>query len=118
MIAIFTDGACSGNPGPGGWGCVLATPDGHARELGGGTDATTNNRMEMSAVLEGLRQAVPDLPLGFHGHNDLGMATANTLAAVMLLAHGFWAGFGACGLVAAAAVGIAAVMQDAVLRKS
>jgi ribonuclease HI len=55
MIAIFTDGACSGNPGPGGWGCVLATPDGRARELGGGADATTNNRMELSAVLEGLR---------------------------------------------------------------
>jgi ribonuclease HI len=55
MIAIFTDGACSGNPGPGGWGCVVATSDGLVRELGGGADATTNNRMEMSAVLEGLR---------------------------------------------------------------
>jgi ribonuclease HI len=57
VIAIFTDGACSGNPGPGGWGCVLATPDGRVRELGGGADATTNNRMEMTAVLEGLRAA-------------------------------------------------------------
>ena len=55
MIAIFTDGACSGNPGPGGWGCVLANADGRVRELGGGDENTTNNRMEMTAVLEGLR---------------------------------------------------------------
>ncbi|HEX4049065.1 MAG TPA: ribonuclease HI [Elusimicrobiota bacterium] len=57
MIALFTDGACSGNPGPGGWGCVLATPDGLVRELGGFAPATTNNRMELSAVIEGLRAA-------------------------------------------------------------
>lgn len=55
MIVLFTDGACSGNPGPGGWGCVLAFPDGSVRELGGGERLTTNNRMEMTAVLEGLR---------------------------------------------------------------
>ena len=61
MIALFTDGACSGNPGPGGWACVLALPDGRARELAGGERATTNNRMEMRAVLEGLL-AVKDLP--------------------------------------------------------
>ena len=54
MIAIFTDGACSGNPGPGGWGSVVATADGRVRELGGAVGATTNNRMEMTAVLEGL----------------------------------------------------------------
>ncbi len=57
MIAIFTDGACSGNPGPGGWGCVISTPDGRVQELGGGARETTNNRMEMTAVLEGLRAA-------------------------------------------------------------
>ncbi len=55
MIAIFTDGACSGNPGPGGWGCVVSTPDGRVQELGGGARRTTNNRMEITAVLEGLR---------------------------------------------------------------
>jgi len=55
MIAIFTDGACSGNPGPGGWGAVVAGADGAVRELGGGEANTTNNRMEMTAVLEGLR---------------------------------------------------------------
>ncbi|MFI5360877.1 MAG: ribonuclease HI [Elusimicrobiota bacterium] len=57
MIAIFTDGACSGNPGPGGWGCILVASDGEVLELGGGADATTNNRMEMSGVLAGLRAA-------------------------------------------------------------
>ena len=52
-IALFTDGACSGNPGPGGWGAILRT-DGHERELSGGEAATTNNRMELMAVIEGL----------------------------------------------------------------
>ena len=61
MIVIFTDGACSGNPGPGGWGCVVATPEGRVFELAGRTDATTNNRMEMSGVIAGLR-AVRALP--------------------------------------------------------
>lgn len=55
MIAMFTDGACSGNPGPGGWACILAYPDGRVVELGGGQSPTTNNRMEMMGVLEGLR---------------------------------------------------------------
>jgi len=59
VIVLFTDGACSGNPGPGGWACVLATPGGHVRELAGREDATTNNRMEMTAVISGLRAARP-----------------------------------------------------------
>ena len=49
-IDIFTDGACSGNPGPGGWGAVLLW-QGSARELKGGAAATTNNRMELPAML-------------------------------------------------------------------
>ncbi|MBC7371101.1 MAG: ribonuclease HI [Bdellovibrionaceae bacterium] len=49
-IIIFTDGACSGNPGPGGWGAVVIQPSGVVQELGGGESATTNNRMEMSGV--------------------------------------------------------------------
>ena len=53
-IDIFTDGACSGNPGPGGWGAILRA-NGHEKELSGGDPATTNNRMEMTAVIEGLR---------------------------------------------------------------
>ena len=53
-IDIFTDGACSGNPGPGGWGAILRS-SGHEKELSGGETATTNNRMEMMAVIEGLK---------------------------------------------------------------
>jgi ribonuclease HI len=52
-VEIYTDGACSGNPGPGGWGCVLMF-NGHRRELSGGEKETTNNRMEMMAVIEAL----------------------------------------------------------------
>jgi ribonuclease HI len=51
---LWTDGACSGNPGPGGWGAVLLIGDAE-RELSGGESKTTNNRMEMTAVIEGLR---------------------------------------------------------------
>jgi len=52
-IEIHTDGACSGNPGPGGWGAVLAW-NGHVKELKGGEAATTNNRMEMLAAIRAL----------------------------------------------------------------
>lgn len=52
-VEIYTDGACSGNPGPGGWGSVLLY-NGHRRELSGGERATTNNRMEMQAVIGAL----------------------------------------------------------------
>lgn len=54
MIDIYTDGACSGNPGPGGWGAVVVI-DGLRTILKGGIDYTTNNRMEMVAVIEGLK---------------------------------------------------------------
>lgn len=53
VVKLFTDGACSGNPGPGGWG-VLLRWQGNERELFGGERATTNNRMELRAVIEGL----------------------------------------------------------------
>lgn len=52
-VEIFTDGACSGNPGPGGWGAVLRY-QGHEKELSGGEASTTNNRMELSAVIAAL----------------------------------------------------------------
>lgn len=51
---LFTDGGCSPNPGPGGWGAVLISPDGLRREFAGYEAATTNNRMEMTAVVKGL----------------------------------------------------------------
>ncbi len=53
-ITIHTDGACSGNPGPGGWGALLHW-NGNERELSGGEDHTTNNRMEMQAAIEALK---------------------------------------------------------------
>ena len=52
-VTLYTDGACSGNPGPGGWGCVLIYK-GRERELSGGEEETTNNRMELTAVIKGL----------------------------------------------------------------
>ena len=54
IIDIYTDGACSGNPGPGGWGAILRVGS-HEKELFGGEAGTTNNRMELLAVIEALR---------------------------------------------------------------
>ncbi len=53
-VIIYTDGACSGNPGPGGWGAVLMYGD-HRKEISGGENPSTNNRMEMMAVICGLQ---------------------------------------------------------------
>jgi len=55
QVTIYTDGACSGNPGPGGWGAILMYGD-HCKELSGGEPETTNNRMELTAVIESLRK--------------------------------------------------------------
>jgi ribonuclease HI len=52
---VWTDGACRGNPGPGGWAAVVVAPDGSLTELSGGEPHSTNNRMEYTAALEGLR---------------------------------------------------------------
>ena len=54
-VILYTDGACSGNPGPGGWGALLIW-NGKEKELSGGERDTTNNRMEMKAVIEGLKK--------------------------------------------------------------
>ena len=53
-VTVYTDGACSGNPGPGGWGVILEW-NGHERELSGGAADTTNNRMELTGVIEALQ---------------------------------------------------------------
>lgn len=55
QIEMYTDGACSGNPGPGGWACVLVYGE-HVKQLAGGAKETTNNQMELTAVIEGLKQ--------------------------------------------------------------
>jgi ribonuclease HI len=55
LVKLYTDGACSGNPGPGGWAYILKHPaSGTVREASGGEGLTTNNRMELQAVIEGL----------------------------------------------------------------
>jgi ribonuclease HI len=64
-IEIFTDGACSGNPGPGGWGAILRA-GGHEKELSGFEPATTNNRMEMTAVIEALKALKKPSPVIIH----------------------------------------------------
>ena len=56
---VFTDGAAKGNPGPGGWGAVIVTPDGRVTELGGGAAHVTNNQMELTGVIEALRRLRP-----------------------------------------------------------
>jgi ribonuclease HI len=63
QAVIYSDGACSGNPGPGGWGAIVAFGE-RVKELGGGSRVTTNNKMEMTAVLEALRYAanLPQAP--------------------------------------------------------
>ncbi len=53
-VTIYTDGACSGNPGPGGWGSILMYK-GNKKEISGGKEETTNNVMELTAVIEGLK---------------------------------------------------------------
>lgn len=53
-VKIYCDGACWGNPGPGGWAAILITP-GHSKEISGAEKFTTNNRMEITAALEGLK---------------------------------------------------------------
>jgi ribonuclease HI len=53
-VEIYTDGACSGNPGPGGWGALLIASGGTERELSGGEAETTNNRMELTAAIRAL----------------------------------------------------------------
>ena len=54
-VLLYTDGACSGNPGPGGWGAILIYGE-IKKELSGGETSTTNNRMELTAVIEGLKR--------------------------------------------------------------
>ncbi len=69
FIRIFSDGACSGNPGPGGWGAVVLFRNDEVQELGGRESSTTNNRMEMMAALESLR-LVADQNMPVHFYTD------------------------------------------------
>lgn len=66
-VIVYTDGACSGNPGPGGWGALLQW-NGKEKELTGGEAHSTNNRMEMTAVIEALKTL--NKPCEVHIHSD------------------------------------------------
>jgi ribonuclease HI len=65
VVTIYTDGACKGNPGPGGWGAWLRSGE-HEKELWGGESLTTNNRMELTAVIEALRAVRRREPVTVH----------------------------------------------------
>lgn len=70
-VVLHTDGACSGNPGPGGWAAILSHPaTGAVKRLSGGEARTTNNRMELTAAIEGLRALKADRPRRVHLVSD------------------------------------------------
>ena len=69
-IVIFTDGACTGNPGPGGWASILASPKGRVKELGGYDPQTTNNRMELTGAIRALAALKPPLSGDVHLYTD------------------------------------------------
>ena len=64
-VTIYTDGACSGNPGPGGWGAILMSGD-KEREMWGGEPLTTNNRMELMAAIQALEALKRDCTVELH----------------------------------------------------
>jgi ribonuclease HI len=86
-VTIYTDGACSGNPGPGGWGAILMSGD-HTKELKGGEPMTTNNRMELMAAISALealkRPAVVDL------HTDSQYLRNGIMAWIKQWKHNGW----------------------------
>lgn len=65
LVTIYTDGACSGNPGPGGWGAILIYGD-HRKEISGGEVLTTNNRMELMAAISALEALKPNATAELH----------------------------------------------------
>jgi ribonuclease HI len=69
IIEIFTDGACRGNPGPGGWGAILRYKA-HEKELSGGEANTTNNRMELMAAIKGIEAVQKTLPIHLYTDSE------------------------------------------------
>ena len=65
QLEIFTDGACKGNPGPGGWGAVIRYGK-HVKEISGGDPDTTNNRMELSATIQALKNLIEPCEVKLH----------------------------------------------------
>lgn len=78
---VFTDGSCSGNPGPGGWGTVYVIEGNILAELHGSDPATTNNRMEFTAMIEGLKLLGPDEEMDLYSDSQLVVNTITQWAA-------------------------------------
>jgi ribonuclease HI len=78
---VFTDGSCEGNPGPGGWGLVWVEDDRVVEEHYGSDPATTNNRMELTALIEAYRLLPEDAELTVHSDSQLCVRTVNEWAA-------------------------------------
>ena len=70
IIKIYTDGGCTGNPGPGGWAAVILEDGQDPRELSGSDEATTNNRMELTAVINALESVINAIGLQIEVHTD------------------------------------------------
>lgn len=83
-LTIYTDGACSGNPGPGGWGVYMRFGD-KEKTLSGGELETTNNRMELMAVIKALETIKP----GFKGHTTLWTDSTYVLKGITEWIHGW-----------------------------
>jgi ribonuclease HI len=73
----YADGACRGNPGPGGWGAVIVAPDGAREELNGSDAATTNNKMELTAAIEALRRIPRGAPVVLRSDSQYLVNTMN-----------------------------------------
>ena len=82
-IRIFTDGACSENPGPGGWGAIIMWDRDNLEELSGGSEYTTNNRMEMTAVIKSL-EALGDISY------EIDLFSDSTVKGMTISAPGFY----------------------------
>ena len=78
---VFTDGSCEGNPGPGGWGAVWVEDDRIVEERGGSDPATTNNRMELAAMIAGLRMLPAEAEITLYSDSNLCVQTVNQWAA-------------------------------------
>jgi len=78
---VFTDGSCEGNPGPGGWGFVWVEDDAIVAQKSGRDPATTNNRMELTALIEAYRVLPPDAEITVYSDSELCVKTVNEWAA-------------------------------------
>jgi ribonuclease HI len=78
---VFTDGACEGNPGPGGWGVVWVVDDRIVAQKHGSDPATTNNRMELTALIEAFRLLPADAEISVYSDSELCVKTVNEWAA-------------------------------------